>query len=59
VYWALQEFRVRPGWEGGNPRPNPPIHEKGLLTFSGEKKPAWHDVAQLFKSTQQFRRPGT
>jgi len=31
IYWALQEFRVRPNWDGGNPRPNPPVHEKGLL----------------------------
>ena len=23
IYWALQEFRVRPGWDGGNPRPDP------------------------------------
>ena len=30
LYWALNEFRVRPGWDGGNPRPNPPIHQKGL-----------------------------
>ena len=22
-----------PGWDGGNPRPNPPIHQKGLLTY--------------------------
>ncbi len=21
IYWALQEFRVRPDWDGGNPRP--------------------------------------
>ena len=33
VYWALEEFRVRPGWEGGNPRPQPPIHQKGLITL--------------------------
>ena len=31
LYWALNEFKVRPGWEGGNPRPNPPVHQKGLL----------------------------
>ena len=24
VYWALNEFKVRPGWDGGNPRPTPP-----------------------------------
>ena len=21
IYWALNEFRVKPDWEGGNPRP--------------------------------------
>ena len=31
IYWALNEFRVRPAWEGGNPRPAPPLHQKGLL----------------------------
>jgi beta-glucuronidase len=41
-YWALNEFRVRPGWEGGNPRPAPPVHQKGLITYVGrERKPAW------------------
>jgi hypothetical protein len=41
-YWALNEFRVRPGWEGGNPRPAPPVHQKGLLTYTTrERKPAW------------------
>jgi beta-glucuronidase len=55
VYWALEEFRVRPGWEGGNPRPNPPIHEKGLLTFGDRaKKPAWFDVQRLYAATQQL-----
>ena len=33
IYWALNEFRVRPGWEGGNPRPQPPLHQKGLLAL--------------------------
>jgi beta-glucuronidase len=54
IYWALQEFRVRPNWDGGNPHPNSPIHEKGLLRFDGSKKPAWFDVERLFKSTRQF-----
>jgi beta-galactosidase/beta-glucuronidase len=54
VYWALQEFRVRPGWEGGNPRPQAPIHQKGLLTFAGAPKPAWFDTQQLFKATDQL-----
>ncbi|HUR85436.1 MAG TPA: glycoside hydrolase family 2 TIM barrel-domain containing protein [Solirubrobacteraceae bacterium] len=54
IYWALQEFRVRPNWDGGNPLPNSPIHEKGLLRFDGTKKPAWFDVERQFKATPQL-----
>jgi beta-glucuronidase len=54
IYWALQEFRVRPNWDGGNPRPNSPIHEKGLLRFDGSRKPAWFDVQRIFAATNQL-----
>jgi beta-glucuronidase len=55
IYWALQEFRVRPNWDGGNPRPNSPIHEKGLLRYlDGSKKPAWFDVQRNFAATNQL-----
>jgi beta-glucuronidase len=54
IYWALQEFRVRPNWDGGNPHPNPPIHEKGLLRFDGSKKPAWFDVQRRFAAIPQL-----
>jgi len=57
IYWALQEFRVRPNWDGGDPRPTPPIHEKGLVTFQGAKKPAFFDVQRLFRATLQFGAP--
>ena len=54
IYFALQEFRVRPNWDGNNPRPNPPIHQKGLVTFDGAPKPAFADVQRLFLATQQI-----
>jgi beta-glucuronidase len=54
LYWALNEFWVRPGWEGGNPRPLPPLFQKGLITYDGVKKPAWADVQRWFTQTQQF-----
>jgi beta-glucuronidase len=55
IYWALNEFRVKPDWEGGNPRPTPPLHQKGLLTYDGmQRKPAWTDVQQAFAATRQF-----
>ena len=48
IYWALNEFWVRPGWEGGNPRPTAPIHQKGLVTYDGVKKPAFSDIQRWF-----------
>lgn len=57
VYWALNEFWVRPGWEGGNPRPTAPIHQKGIVTYDGVKKPAFFDLQRWFKATAQFGVP--
>ena len=57
IYWALQEFRVRPGWNGGNPRPTPPLHTKGLISFSGALKPAYYDVRNLYRATTQLGTP--
>lgn len=54
IYWALNEFWVRPGWEGGNPRPTQPLHQKGLITYDGVKKPAWADVQRAFTTTPQL-----
>ena len=54
IYWALNEFWVRPGWDGGDPRPQPPVFQKGLITYDGVRKPAWTDVQRWFTQTQQF-----
>jgi len=54
IYWALNEFRVKPDWEGGNPRPNPPIFQKGLVNYdTWARKPAWEDVHRWFTQTNQ------
>ena len=53
VYWALKEFRVRPFWNGGNPRPDPPWHEKGLITRDGIKKPIWSVVQRRYGAIKQ------
>jgi beta-glucuronidase len=54
IYWALNEFWVRPNWEGGNPRPASPIHQKALVTYDGVRKPAWADVQRSYSATQQL-----
>ena len=54
IWWALQEFRVRPAWDGGNPWPSPPLHQKGVVTFDGAPKPAFATLQRLFRATRQF-----
>jgi beta-glucuronidase len=54
VYFPLREFLVRPGWDGGNPVPNPPFHQKAVLTYDGVAKPAYYDLQAAFRATQQY-----
>jgi hypothetical protein len=46
---------VRPDWDGGNPRPNPPIFQKGLVTQDWAKKPAWQTISDAYHATPQLR----
>ncbi len=50
MIWALRDFRVIPGWAGGNPRPDPPYNHKGLLDINGNPKPAFWEVARIYRS---------
>ena len=54
IWWTLEEFAVRPNWEGGNPWPASPIHQKGLITMAGVKKPAFADIQRIYKGTKQW-----
>ena len=51
LYWALDEFWVRPGWDGGDPRPQPPVFQKGLVSYDGVPKPAFADVQRWYTQT--------
>jgi beta-galactosidase/beta-glucuronidase len=60
IYWTLREFEIFPGWTGGagrRPAPYGPNtrHQKGLLTYEGEKKPAWYLARDRFAATQLYR----
>ena len=58
LYWTLREFEIYPGWTGGaGRRPgNVPDsrHHKGLVTYYGEKKPAWHVARDHFVRTPLY-----
>ena len=57
-YWTLREFRVRPDWGGGNPKPiGDGMHRKGLITYDGVDKPAFGALQELYRSTQQIGPP--
>jgi beta-glucuronidase len=54
VYWALLEFRVRPGWGGGNPWGTPPFHTKGLVRLDWTEKPAYAVLRAAYRAARQF-----
>jgi beta-glucuronidase len=56
LIWNLRDFRVKPGWAGGNPIPSPPVNHKGLVEDSGKLKPAFPVVQEIFRRTGPFRR---
>ena len=58
VIGTLRAFRVRPGWEGGNPKPSSNWHEKGVLDFFDNPKPSHAVVQGWFRGTVQYG-PGT
>lgn len=49
LVWILRDFRVKPGYAGGNPIPQPPKNFKGLVDDSGAPKPAFEVVQQLLR----------
>ena len=58
IYWTLREFAVKPDWDGGAARavPRDAIHNKGLITYAGQRKPAWAVAERDFAATPPFRR---
>jgi beta-glucuronidase len=51
LVWALRDFRVRPDWDGGNPKPQSPLNQKGMMDQNGNPKPAYLAAQRIFKDT--------
>jgi beta-glucuronidase len=54
IYFALADFRCNPGWSGGNPRPDPPYHHKGLVDYGFHSKPAYAVAQAWYRATRQI-----
>ncbi|MCW2992082.1 MAG: hypothetical protein JWM73_2676 [Solirubrobacterales bacterium] len=66
IYWTLQEFAVKPLWDGGaelKEIQTDSIHNKGLISYDGRRKPAWSVAEREFAATPLYRdapqRPAT
>jgi beta-glucuronidase len=58
IYWTLQEFAVKPQWDGGaqlRAADRTAIHHKGLITYDGRPKPAYDVLRKDIRSTPLVR----
>jgi Glycosyl hydrolases family 2, TIM barrel domain/Glycosyl hydrolases family 2, sugar binding domain/Glycosyl hydrolases family 2 len=58
LYFTLQEYAAYPGYSGGDPWPNPPFNQKGLVDLYGNFKPAWSVVSSVYHATTQIAPAG-
>ncbi len=56
MYFALQHFAARPGWGGGDPRPDPPFVQKGVVDLLGNFTPAFPLIRSIYGATTQIAR---
>jgi beta-glucuronidase len=54
IYFALQDFAAKPGWGGGNPLPDPPWVQKGVVSQIGSLKPGFPVLSAIYHSTVQI-----
>jgi beta-glucuronidase len=57
MYFMLQDAATFLGYSGGNPFPDPPFDQKGLVDLYGNLKPAFAIVASIYRATMQIGPP--
>jgi len=56
IYWTAREFAVKPKWDGGaHPATRDSIHNKGLISYRGQIKPAFNAAKDAFAATPLYR----
>ncbi|MCW2994975.1 MAG: hypothetical protein JWQ18_2470 [Conexibacter sp.] len=58
IYWTLQEFAIKPAWDGGaqlRAADRTTIHHKGLITYDGRPKPAYDVLKDNIEATPVVR----
>jgi len=57
IYFNLQDFASRPGYDGSNPIGTPPFVTNGLVDLYGKPKSAFGVAASMYKATRQIAPP--
>jgi beta-glucuronidase len=48
LYFAMQNYVAFPTYSGGDPKPNPPFNEKGMVDLYGNHKPAFNVMSSIY-----------
>ena len=58
IYWTAREFYVKPNWDGGAERPvqRDALHNKGLIAYDGDPKPAFYEAKRHFEAVPTYKR---
>jgi beta-glucuronidase len=54
IYFNLQDFAAKPGYDGSNPLGTPPFVTNGLVDVDGNQKPSFSTVSQIYHQTDQI-----
>jgi beta-glucuronidase len=54
IYFPLQDFAAQPGWGGGNPWPDPPFVQKGMVDLQGHHRPAFAVMQSMYHAVVQI-----
>jgi beta-glucuronidase len=54
IYFAMQDFAAKPGWDGGNPLGTPPFVQKGVIDLYGNHKPSFAVLSSIYHGTTQI-----
>jgi hypothetical protein len=57
IAWILQDFKVRPQWTGGNPKPDSPWLRKGLVDEHGNPKLAYAPTRRSYRRAKPLVAP--
>jgi beta-glucuronidase len=54
IYFPMQDFAAKPGFDGGDPLGTPPFVDKGVIDQYGNLKPSFAVMQSIYRSTVQI-----